>query len=83
MMSRLIRIYSAILISPEIPVWNNGYDQIQGWKSPLQKLRDERVKSEISIATVYLMLMLTSLLQVGKSCPSLNLMLDANVTIRA
>ena len=25
------------------PILNNGYDQIQRWKSSLQKLRDERV----------------------------------------
>ena len=24
-------------------IWNNGSDQIQRWKSPFQKLRDERV----------------------------------------
>ena len=35
----------AILFSflTETPLWNNGYGQIQRWKSLLQNLRDERV----------------------------------------
>ena len=32
------------LILNDTPIWNNGSDHIQSWKSPLQKLRDERVK---------------------------------------
>ena len=27
----------------ETPIWNNGSDQIERWKSPLQKLRGESV----------------------------------------
>ena len=32
----------------ETPIWNNGSGQSQRWKSPLQKLRDEMVKSQLS-----------------------------------
>ena len=33
------------LVLTEIPIWNNGSDQIQRWTSPLQKIRDERVNT--------------------------------------
>ena len=35
----------------ETPIYNNGYVQIQRWKSPFQKLRYERVKHALSRIT--------------------------------
>ena len=31
----------------DTPIWNNGYVQIQSWKSPCQKVGDENVKTRI------------------------------------
>ena len=52
-MSRLIRIYT-VCNSFDFwltPVWNNGSDHIERWKSLLQRVRDEKVKARHSTAT--------------------------------
>ena len=46
-MGHLIRVHTVCnsVFLTETSIWNNGSDNIQRWKSPLQKLGDERVKS--------------------------------------
>ena len=46
-MSRLIRIYTvfySVVILTDTPIWNNGFDSIQKWKSAFHIIRGERVK---------------------------------------
>ena len=41
---RIYTDYNFTMISNETAIWINGYDHIERWQSPLQKLRDQRVK---------------------------------------